>query len=76
MNHTIDSHVPCKATGAWGLSAGPGRLFLTSVQTLQSWYERSRQRRRLARLDDRLLCDIGLDRVTAMEEASKPFWRD
>jgi len=76
MNHIVNSHVPCKAAGAWGLPAGPSRLFLASVQTLQSWYERSRQRRRLARLDDRLLRDIGIDRVAAMEEISKPFWRD
>jgi uncharacterized protein YjiS (DUF1127 family) len=75
MNHLVDSHVPCKAAGARGLPADPGRLFLASVQTLQTWYERSRQRRRLARLDDRLLRDIGLDRVTVMEEISKPFWR-
>lgn len=38
-------------------------------------YQRSRQRRRLARLDDRLLRDIGIDRIAAMGEISKPFWR-
>lgn len=36
---------------------------------------RIEQRRRLADLDDRLLADIGLDRVDAMQEAAKPFWR-
>lgn len=43
--------------------------------TLALWHARHRQRRQLALLDDRLLRDIGLDRATAMEEASKPFWR-
>ncbi len=76
MNHTFDSHVPYKAVEAPGLPAGFGRLFLAPLQTVQMWYERSRQRDRLARLDDRLLSDIGIDRITAMQEASKPFWRE
>lgn len=34
-----------------------------------------RQRRALARLDDRLLRDIGVDREAARKEAAKPIWR-
>ncbi|MBE9557166.1 MAG: DUF1127 domain-containing protein [Proteobacteria bacterium] len=75
MTYATDIHVPCKAAGVSGLPAGLGRLFLASLQTLQLWYERSRQRRRLAQMDDRLLRDIGIDRIAAMEEAAKPFWR-
>ena len=30
---------------------------------------------RLAQLDERLLRDIGIDRSSAMQEVSKPFWR-
>ncbi len=33
-----------------------------------------RQRRHLARLDDRALDDIGLDRATALQEAARPIW--
>jgi uncharacterized protein YjiS (DUF1127 family) len=33
------------------------------------------QRRALARLDDRLLGDIGLSRADAAWEGGKPFWR-
>ena len=45
------------------------------VTLLNTWYQRSRQRRQLAQLSDRLLDDIGLDRATALAEAAKPFWR-
>ena len=40
-----------------------------------AWGERRRQRRALQRLDDRMLCDIGLNRADVEFEASKPFWR-
>ncbi len=33
-----------------------------------------RQRADLARLDDRLLCDIGLTRAAAEAEAARPAW--
>jgi uncharacterized protein YjiS (DUF1127 family) len=41
---------------------------------IRTWFERSRQRRALAELDDRLLDDIGLTRSKAQREAAKPFW--
>lgn len=75
MTHMIDSRYPCRTAGATGTATSSGRLFLSSPSILKLWYERSRQRRRLARLDERLLRDIGIDRVTAMREASKPFWQ-
>ena len=37
--------------------------------------ERRKQRRALARLDDRLLRDIGLSAADVEGEVSKPFWR-
>ena len=39
------------------------------------WHERARQRRRLSQLDERLLADMGLDRVRVRQEVCKPFWR-
>ena len=39
------------------------------------WIERSRQRRALANLDDRLLDDVGIMRSEATREIAKPFWR-
>jgi len=76
MKNCADIRVPCRAVEVTGLRAGLGRLFLASLKTLHSWYERSKQRRRLAQLDDHLLRDIGIDRVAAMKEAYKPFWRE
>lgn len=39
------------------------------------WRQRARSRRALMWLSEEQLRDIGIDRLTAMEEASKPFWR-
>ena len=46
-----------------------------SACTVQVWRERARQRQTLATLNDRMLADIGIDRVAANPEASKPYWR-
>ncbi len=51
----------------------PGRFGLWGV--LMLWYGRRRQRRHLASLDDFLLRDIGIDRMTADRESQKPFWQ-
>ncbi len=45
------------------------------LDVLLGWLERSRQRRHLAELDDRLLRDIGVSRVDVDAEISRPFWR-
>lgn len=39
-----------------------------------AWRSRARQREALARLDDRLLADIGLTREAQIVECSKLFW--
>jgi uncharacterized protein YjiS (DUF1127 family) len=39
------------------------------------WRMRSRGRRTLLELDDRMLRDLGLTRGEAYREATKPFWR-
>ena len=45
------------------------------VALVGAWRERARQRRHLRELPPRLLRDIGIDRLTALAEARKPFWR-
>jgi uncharacterized protein YjiS (DUF1127 family) len=39
------------------------------------WQERSRERRRLATLDDFMLRDIGISRSDVAHEVNKPFWQ-
>lgn len=60
---------------------GVGRTLPFSPRLPQLWQwiaaagARRRQRQALARLDARLLRDIGLDAGQARAEAAKPFWR-
>ncbi|MDP6602870.1 MAG: DUF1127 domain-containing protein [Rhodospirillales bacterium] len=51
--------------------AAPAR----AADTIFEWYDRARQRHRLAALDARMLADIGVTRAAAISEAEKPFWR-
>ena len=45
------------------------------LKTLEMWIERVHQRKQLAKLDDRMLEDIGITRIQANREIAKPFWR-
>jgi uncharacterized protein YjiS (DUF1127 family) len=42
---------------------------------LRAWRQRSRGRAELARLDERMLRDIGITPGDVWEEINKPFWR-
>jgi len=43
--------------------------------TLTLWRQRTEIRRRLAELDSRSLCDIGISPAAAAYESGKPFWQ-
>jgi uncharacterized protein YjiS (DUF1127 family) len=43
---------------------------------LREWRQRKNGRLELARLDERMLRDIGLTRFDAEHEINKPFWRE
>jgi uncharacterized protein YjiS (DUF1127 family) len=71
MGHGRESHT-------WNPSWHHGRLMRfgrAAVRAVWFWMERSRQRRALAKLEDRLLRDIGLTRDEARRESSTPFWK-
>ena len=44
--------------------------------TLREWRRRAHDRTELARLDSRMLQDIGLTRTDAEFLINKPFWRE
>jgi uncharacterized protein YjiS (DUF1127 family) len=46
------------------------------LRAVQAWATRHRSRQSLARLDDHMLRDIGLDRTDARQECAKAFWQD
>lgn len=64
--------------GAWQNfppQSGLRRTLMALAAHADACVSRSRQRRALAALDDRLLRDIGVTAYDATQEAGKPFWR-
>ena len=53
----------------------PIGLWRSALALMRCWYERVRQRQELARLDARMLRDIGVTSTEAEREFNKPFWR-
>ncbi|WP_292290664.1 DUF1127 domain-containing protein [Marivita sp.] len=73
MTHAI--HAPQIAyLGAQSTLSPLAVVALRVAVTLTKWSERSRTRRHLKALDDHLLRDVGLDRLTAHREANRKFW--
>ena len=54
---------------SWQLATGYLKVLLNT------WYQRSRQRRQLAQLSGDQLRDIGIGQGEALLEAAKPFWQ-
>ena len=46
------------------------------VATFREWHRRAHERGQLAKLNDRMLQDIGLTRADAQFLINKPFWRE
>ena len=64
-----------RSTRIFSNPARPAAGFGALVIAFQEWRERYNSRRDLMRLSDYQLKDIGLSRVDAETEFSKPFWR-
>ena len=45
------------------------------MDTLNTWYDRTQERRRLAELEPHMMKDIGLESWQVREIANRPFWR-
>jgi uncharacterized protein YjiS (DUF1127 family) len=45
------------------------------MERVIAWHRRRPDRRRLARLDDRSLRDIGIERAAVEDESTVSFWR-
>lgn len=78
----MSTYESCISLDAKQQSARPTRFMriLTGIARLGAsmtweWPERARQRRQLARLDDRMLGDIGLSRSDVDTEFRKAPWR-
>jgi uncharacterized protein YjiS (DUF1127 family) len=56
-------------------AAGVLGAVIRMIDLVLLWQERAHSRYRLSQLDDRMLKDIGIDRIEALREAAKPFWR-
>jgi uncharacterized protein YjiS (DUF1127 family) len=46
------------------------------LRLVRQWRQRARDRTALARLDSRMLRDIGLTPGDVMREINRPFWRE
>jgi uncharacterized protein YjiS (DUF1127 family) len=72
---TIDRH--SHATHTTGTPGTIENDLLTrALDVLALWQERNRMRHSLAKMDNRLLRDIGLTRDDVRLELRKPFWRE
>ena len=65
---------PARTCSTWRARHEP-HPFVAALLLIQSWIERTRQRRALGGLDEAMLRDIGITRVEASRECEKPFWR-
>jgi len=70
-NQVLDSNTLLKANK---LEVGIYSLYRILKRKVLIWYQRSRQRRALGNLDDRLLRDVGISRKQAAKETRKLFW--
>ena len=53
----------------------PMQVVVRLVGIVATWERRARERRMLAEMPERMLKDIGINRLDAHRESDKPFWR-
>lgn len=68
--------LPARGRPSAGPLRGLHRLAARALGHVLRWHELARERRALLALDERMLKDIGITRLEAEREASRPFWSD
>jgi uncharacterized protein YjiS (DUF1127 family) len=72
---SIQFYHPVSVTTRLAIADRARHAAVVLADAFSEWRERIRQRHTLARLDDRLLRDMGLNRSDVEQEVSKPFWQ-
>ena len=72
---SIHVYHPYSVTARLALGVRARTAISALADAFSAWNDRASQRRTLARLDDRLLRDMGLSRSDVDQEVSKPFWQ-
>ncbi len=65
-----------KISGLVSLPVRRTGIVAAMMALVTGWRLRARERRALGQLDDHMLFDIGVDPVTARQEAARPFWEE
>lgn len=73
MHHIVDDLAISE--GVYGLVNRIENAAVSVSNILRAWMARSRDRRQLASLNDRMLEDIGLNRIDIAVETGKFFWQ-
>ena len=73
--HPATAPRPNRAARAFRVGAIPRAVLSRLVEAVIAWRARARGRRLLASFDDRMLRDIGIDRIRVERESSTSFWR-
>ena len=75
MTHSITIRLPesLRTTGDYPLPL-LARAAVQFAVIVTQWDMKHRTRKQLARLDDHMLRDIGIERDAACTEARRPFW--
>lgn len=73
---TKSTATPMATGSGTGIIRTAGGALRHAAALIAIWQERAATRRGLARMDDRLLRDIGLTRLDVRNELGKPFWRE
>lgn len=73
--HRADGFVILTGTLIHDIPREAAHMLGEASRAVSSWQARAQQRRELITMTDEQLRDIGIDRIDALREGYKPFWR-